>query len=340
MTSPFEENRSIVQRTHSQTSGQLLSSYLSPQNNVMEDSEVAQRDIEMMFPPKPPIKCVHSALSGDDLSWAKTKLIFAHGAGGTLKAEAIVNFTYGFTSSDTTPTILCFQGNMNLASRVKMFASILGSREGSLEKEARLSPVCLGGRSMGARAAVKAATEETTYLALVSYPLHTGKEVRDQILLDLPASTRVIFVSGSHDQMCDLERLEHVRRQMKCKTWRIAVQNADHGMNVRPKSATRNVGRMTGALVAAWLDQCDEKLTEGTISWDSDNSAVRWSGWSQAAKALTASQDDGAAKTTETSTAPSEPEMKSLKRKSNKALQNERRDEDPKLQRSKRLRKR
>lgn len=306
----------------------------------MEDSEVAHRDTEISFPPKPPIKCVHSAISDDNLSWIETKLIFTHGAGGSLQAEAVVNFVYGFASNDTMPTILCFRGNMNLPSRVKMFNSVLEARNDSLKQEARLSPICLGGRSMGARAAVMAATKDTTHLALVSYPLHTNKEVRDQILLDLPASMKVVFVSGSHDQMCDLERLENARRQMKCKTWIIVVQGADHGMNVRPKSATRKVGRMTGALVAAWLDRCDEKLTEGTISWESDNSAVRWSGWSQATKALTASQDDGAAKTTETSTAPSEPEMKSLKRKSNKALQNERGDEDPKLQRSRRLRKR
>ena len=83
---------------------------------------------------------------------------------------------------------------------------------------------------MGARAAVMAATTETTHLVLVSYPLHTDKEVRDQILLDLPESVKAIFVSGDHDNMCDLDRLEAVRSNMKRRTWRVVVQDADHGM--------------------------------------------------------------------------------------------------------------
>lgn len=158
---------------------------------------------------------------------------------------------------------------------------------------------------MGARAAIMAATEDTTHLVLVSYPLHTGKETRDQILLDLPLAVKVIFVSGEHDDMCDLERLETVRHKMKCKTWRIVVQGADHGMNVKPKSATQDVGRMTGALVATWLGESDEHLTEGTISWDAGKASAQWSGWSGRERSLNA-----AATSTEASIKPKKPTVK------------------------------
>ena len=133
---------------------------------------------------------------------------------------------------------------------------------------------------MGARAAVTAAMENTTHLVLVSYPLHTAKETRDQVLLDLPASINVIFVSGDRDEMCDLERLEEVRKKMRCKTWRVVVENADHGMNVKPKAGTREVGKKTGEVVAMWLESSDISLTEGKIVWNADEETAQWTGWS------------------------------------------------------------
>ncbi|KAL9137583.1 MAG: hypothetical protein Q9175_001208 [Cornicularia normoerica] len=161
---------------------------------------------------------------------------------------------------------------MNLKSRVKMFSEVIASNSDVK------TPRCLGGRSMGARAAVMAA-ESATHLVLVSYPLHTTKETRDQVLLDLPPSTKVIFVCGDRDEMCDLERLEEVRGKMKCNTWRVVVENADHGMNVKPKAGTQEVGRKTGDIVAMWLKASDVSLREGRITWNSDEETAQWSGW-------------------------------------------------------------
>lgn len=289
--------------------------------SMNEDPDVAHRELDVAFPNKPLIKCLYSGKNVDDLVWIKTALIFTHGAGGTLKADAVVNFTHGFVTSSAKPTLLCFQGNMNLASRIKMFKAILEAREAELKPTIKTGPACLGGRSMGARAAVMAATAETTHLVLISYPLHTGKESRDQILLDLPASIKVIFISGDLDHMCDLTRLETVRRKMKCKTWKAVVNGADHGMNVKPKSGTQEVGRMTGAIVATWQDDSNERLTEGTVSWDSDEAAAKWSGWSEPQnlpKTAAASTETGkaSAKPTKFAATPS-------KRKSNKTVEKE-----------------
>ncbi|MCJ1258600.1 hypothetical protein MMC24_006433 [Lignoscripta atroalba] len=151
-----------------------------------------------------------------------------------------------------------------------MFSAVMGRYN---------STSCLGGRSMGARAAVMAAEEETKYLILASYPLHTEKEMRDQILLDLPSSINVIFISGDADSMCDLERLEQVRRKMSCRTWRIVVQTADHGMNVKPKQGTREVGMKVGEVVAGWVRDRDDKRREGVVSWEDSEKKAVWSGW-------------------------------------------------------------
>ena len=250
---------------------------------MSEESEAttpAQRTLQVPFPPKSPIECMYTTKAAGDLARMDAALVFTHGAGGNLQSEAIANFTHGFSSHSRQCGILCFQGNMNLKSRVKMFSEIIAS---NLNVH---TPSCLGGRSMGARAAVMAVSESTTHLVLVSYPLHTAKETRDQVLLDLPASIKVIFVSGDRDEMCDLERLEEVRRKMKCKTWRVVVENADHGMNVKPKAGTREVGEKTGNVVAMWLKSFDISPGEGKIIWDANEDMAQWSGWSPGAQTI------------------------------------------------------
>lgn len=197
---------------------------------------------------------------------ASPSLIFTHGAGGTLASEAIATFSLGF---GVQLPILCFQGTMNLKSRVKMFNAVI---------EHQTFSDCLGGRSMGARAAVMAASASTRHLVLVSYPLHTNKEVRDQILADLAPEIKVVFVSGDRDSMCDLQRLEEVRRRMRCKTWRIVVEGADHGMSVKPKAATEDIIKKSGEVVAAWIENNDERQKEGKIFWNGEGFA-EWSGW-------------------------------------------------------------
>ena len=219
-----------------------------------------------------PIQCVlegHNASSeaGEDVQ-PSPALVFTHGAKGTLNSDAMANFSLGFS---TKSPILCFQGNMNLKSRVKMFDAVL---------EHHKFYSSIGGRSMGARAAIMATTEKSSHLILVSYPLHTAKEVRDQVLLDLPQSMKVLFMIGENDSMCNLERLENIRGEMKCKSWRTVVKNADHGMNVKPKVATMEVGKLCGSIAAIWLSNCDdEERREGVISWDDETKEAKWSGW-------------------------------------------------------------
>ena len=227
------------------------------------------RDFEVTnFPPKAPIKCEFTAKDEKQMQ-GKPELIFTHGSGGNLTAAAVVNFVSGFASVFP---ILCFQGNMNLSSRTKMFQSVCADQNNAKH---------LGGRSMGARAAVMAATDDTTRLALVSYPLHSNKDTRDQILLDLPATMKVIFISGDQDAMCEPQRLEEVRKKMKCETWMVLVKGADHGMNVKPKSenGTTSMGTATGYIVARWLGGYDKGAREATLSWQPEEKHIQWCGW-------------------------------------------------------------
>lgn len=211
------------------------------------------------------------------------RLIFTHGAGGTITTPAIVNFSAGF-SKNSTASIICFQGNMNLKSRVKMFGAVYDHASSTYQHR---TTIALGGRSMGARAAVLAATEDIKHLILASYPLQTNKETRDQILLDLPGDKNVLFISGDQDSMCDLNKLNEVRMKMKAKTWLIRVRDADHGMNVKPKKATALIGEKCGILAAEWLYGMKDNGTECEIWWGEDdqgNEGVHSSTWKKAAE--------------------------------------------------------
>jgi dienelactone hydrolase len=205
-------------------------------------------------------------------------LIFTHGAGGTLLAPAVTNFLTGFTSPATGSTVpvLAFQGSMNLGARVKGFQAChaeLLHRTGNVSRKASLDTVMYGGRSMGARAAVMAGLEYCkgntqgdrgkkgnkgkveVKLVLVSYPLKGPKDVRDQILLELPEEVEVLFIIGGRDAMCPLELLDEVRSKMVAKSRLAVVRGADHGMNVKPAKFTKEVGEETGSVAARWLNE-------------------------------------------------------------------------------------
>jgi len=220
---------------------------------------------------KKPIEC-HQYAPTSSPSSPSPILIFTHGAGGTLSADAVVNFCTGYSSS---LPILVFQGSMNLKARTKGFHACIDelnssqstAQKGAKEDTTGSKTLLLGGRSMGARAAVIAASEHLASLddkeaeelnlrlILVSYPLLGPKDdMRDQILLDLPKSVRILFISGDEDAMCPIDTLNETRDKLTAQSQLVVVTNANHGMHVVPASRTKRVGEETGRLAARWVE--------------------------------------------------------------------------------------
>jgi len=174
------------------------------------------------------------------------------------------------------------------------------------------SGAVLGGRSMGARAAVMAAGELlerglvasgeggadgeevkvklNKRLVLVSYPLiaRNGKgdpklKEREQLLLGLPASFEVLFVVGTEDSMCPLEKLQDVREKMQAKSWLVRVEGANHGMEPKPKGMMQAVVEETGKVAALWLEARNTERRESRM-WledkaESKEKEVKFSHW-------------------------------------------------------------
>ncbi|KAK5137676.1 hypothetical protein LTR08_007971 [Meristemomyces frigidus] len=203
----------------------------------------------------------------------KPSLIFTHGAGGGLGAPAAKDFADGFAAK---ASIVSFKGAMNLPSRTKTFHAVMEHED---------FDAALGGRSMGARAACIAATQQdrqTKALVLVSFPLVGGKrqESRAQILLDLPESVDVLFISGTRDTMCDVEQLEGVISRMASPSWLVTIDAANHGMDWKWKESAQ-MKRLTGAIAANWLESRDKSKRRCLVRWDEEVGGIKNEGWKE-----------------------------------------------------------
>ncbi|KIW09005.1 uncharacterized protein PV09_00902 [Verruconis gallopava] len=221
--------------------------------------------------------------SGTNSTDGRVSLIFTHGAGGGIENPATKDFVSGFASV-AADDVVCFQGSMNLSHRTKLFHAVMNDQGRA---------VGFGGRSMGSRAAVIAATEcevdqRPEVLVLVSYPLSAGmgskkKKVegdpRKQILVDLPSNVDVLFIIGSEDDMCDLKQLNRVRQEMKAASWLMEVKGADHGMSLKVRAGIQPLRFRTGALAAEWMRGRDEINQYCAVEWNKDDAEIVVSGW-------------------------------------------------------------
>lgn len=97
-------------------------------------------------------------------------------------------------------------------------------------------PVILVGKSMGGRMgchlAVELGERGPAALVCLGYPLvGQSGDVRDEVLLAL--ATPVLFVQGTRDPLCPLERLSAVRPRMQAENELYVVEGGDHSLGVR-----------------------------------------------------------------------------------------------------------
>lgn len=102
-------------------------------------------------------------------------------------------------------------------------------------------PVVLIGKSMGGRIGCHLANELTlrkpAALVCLGYPLvGQNGSMRDEVLLAL--RTPILFVQGSRDPLCPLERLAEVRARMTAANDLHVVEGGNHSLEM-PKSQLR-----------------------------------------------------------------------------------------------------
>jgi uncharacterized protein len=108
-------------------------------------------------------------------------------------------------------------------------------------RQGHTGPVVLAGKSMGSRVGCHLSLEEPVdALVCFGYPLvGAGKTrpVRDQVLLDL--QTPILFIQGTRDALCPLDRLADVRRRMTAPNELVVVDEGDHSLRITQRRAKR-----------------------------------------------------------------------------------------------------
>jgi len=128
-------------------------------------------------------------------------------------------------------------------------------------------PLVLIGKSMGGRIGCHLANQlpkgNPTALVCLGYPLVSPKgEVRDTVLLELNAP--ILFVQGSRDSLCPLERLAQVRKCMSAQNDLYVVEGGDHSLRVSARALAtqgRTQADVDSAIVSAieqFIDRCSK----------------------------------------------------------------------------------
>ncbi len=171
-------------------------------------------------------------------------IIIAHGAGGDMNHEFIIAMAEGLADAGFATLRFNFVyselGKKTPDNPGRLAAAWRAAFE-FIRNDAQLgaTEIVVSGKSMGGRIGSQLVADgllPADRLILFGYPLHApGKKesLRDAHLYRLKLPT--LFIQGTRDSMCDMEKLEGVLDGMKTK-WRLAVvDGGDHSFKV-PKA--------------------------------------------------------------------------------------------------------
>jgi predicted alpha/beta-hydrolase family hydrolase len=176
-------------------------------------------------------------------------IVFAHGAGASSASGWMRAWAARLSALGTT---IAFDYPYMRAGR-KMpdpLPELIGAHRRAIDgaRATHDGDVVLAGKSMGGRVGCHVALEEPSVKALVcfGYPMISpGKRstVRDAVLLELRIP--VLFVQGTRDPLCPLDRLQDVRGRMRAPSHLHVVEGGDHSLIVA--RSTLKSGGMTKA---------------------------------------------------------------------------------------------
>ncbi|KAJ6426474.1 hypothetical protein OIU84_022134 [Salix udensis] len=121
-------------------------------------------------------------------------------------------------------------------------------------------PLILAGKSMGSRVSCMVAAEvdiDVSAVICLGYPLKAmNGAVRDETLLQL--TIPVMFVQGSKDGLCPLEKLEAVCKKMKIHNELYVINGGDHSFKI---------GKKHLQIEGSTQDQAEDLAVEGVSSF-------------------------------------------------------------------------
>ncbi|XP_027344076.1 KAT8 regulatory NSL complex subunit 3 [Abrus precatorius] len=174
-------------------------------------------------------------------------VIFAHGAGApsssdwmqrwknmlkeALHAVDVVTFDYPYMS-----------GKKKAPPKAEKLVEFHSNIVKETETKYPGHPLILAGKSMGSRVGCMVASMEDINVSAVvclGYPLKgINGAVRDETLLQLTVPT--MFVQGSKDALCPLDKLQATRQKMKAPNELHVIDGGDHSFKIAKKHLQAN----------------------------------------------------------------------------------------------------
>jgi len=165
---------------------------------------------------------------------ARPSFLFAHGAGAPSSSAWMVAWRKRMA---TLGDVTAFDYPYMRAGRKapdRLPALIDAHRAVLAKVRARAKgPLFLAGKSMGGRVGCHVALEEPVAgVICLGYPLQSGATgaMRDEVLVAL--RTPILFVQGSRDALCPLDKLAAVRARMTAPSTLLVVEGGDHSLAV------------------------------------------------------------------------------------------------------------
>jgi predicted alpha/beta-hydrolase family hydrolase len=179
----------------------------------------------------------------------KPLIVFAHGAGMPSSSPWMQAWAARLEAATSACAVHTFDYSYVTAGRPAPKAETLVAQHAEQVRTAAAAqrtgtPVILAGKSMGSRVGLHAAAAHAAELNVVGavcfgYPLiGASGAVRDAVLADVPVP--VLFVQGTKDSMCPLDRLQGLvdGLPMRAGTRIVAVDGGDHSLLVGKKALT------------------------------------------------------------------------------------------------------
>src|SRR5262245_7124505 len=166
---------------------------------------------------------------------SRPTFVFAHGAGAPSSSGWMVAWRERL---ETLGDVLAFDYPYMRSGRKtpdRLPALITAHREVLAQARARAGggPLFLIGKSMGGRVGCHVALEETVAgVICLGYPLQSGSSgaMRDEVLIAL--RTPILFVQGSRDGLCPLDKLAAVRARMTAPSTLLVIEGGNHSLEM------------------------------------------------------------------------------------------------------------
>ncbi|EOY24991.1 Alpha/beta-Hydrolases superfamily protein isoform 1 [Theobroma cacao] len=170
-------------------------------------------------------------------------VVFAHGAGAPSSSDWMIRWTKMLKKALNAVEVVTFDypyisgGKRRAPPKAEKLVDFHSDIVKNAVSKYPGHPLILAGKSMGSRVSCMVAGREDIAASLIvclGYPLKgMNGAVRDETLLQL--TVPVMFVQGSKDGLCPLEKMEAVRKKMKAMSELHVIDGGDHSFKISKK---------------------------------------------------------------------------------------------------------